>query len=132
MKAMKTKQKELLAKHGITEGLIDLMMNQIQDAGDLFGPEGALQQLKGALMQRMLEAEMQAHLGYDKHEQAADGQSNRRNGTTQKTVQTESGSTRVTIPRDRDGSFEPALIPKHRRRLEGFDQAVCCLYTAAE
>ena len=74
---------------------------------------------KKALIERAMGAELSHHLGYppgaDKPEEA----SNHRNGTSGKTVLTDTGSLRIEVPRDRDGSFEPVLIPKHERRFTG-------------
>jgi transposase-like protein len=82
--------------------------------------------LKGAVMSRLLEAEMTHHLGHE-HSQPRRG-SNARNGHSRKTVHTETGSVVINVPRDREGSFEPKIIPKHQRRLEGFDEKVSALY----
>ncbi len=106
--------------------LLEKLMELGQTPEGLFGPEGVLMKLKGALMQRILETEMSSHLGYEKH-QVTDSE-NSRNGHTPKTVHTESGPVTIEVPRDRDGTFEPKLIPKHRRRLEGFDDKVLALY----
>lgn len=96
---------------------------------DLFGPEGLFQEVKKALVEQLLEAEMEDHLGYDKGEKADEGRrSNSRNGYTEKTVKTESGPMTVSVPRDRDGSFSPKVIPKNVRRLSGFDEKVLALY----
>ena len=83
---------------------------------------------KKALIERVLAAEMSRHLGYpagaDKPPMAA----NHRNGSSEKTVLTEDGPVRITIPRDREGSFEPILIPKHERRFSGFDDKITAMY----
>jgi putative transposase len=84
--------------------------------------------LKKALIERALGGELSHHLGYapggDKPVQA----SNHRNGSTGKTVLTEDGPLRIEVPRDRQGSFEPLLIPKHERRFTGFDDKIVALY----
>lgn len=95
---------------------------------DLFGPEGVFTQLKGAVMQRLLDAEMSEHLGFEKHEAAGRNSGNSRNGHSSKMVHTETGPVQIQVPRDRGGSFEPKLVPKHKRRLEGFDEKVLALY----
>jgi putative transposase len=77
-------------------------------------------------MKRLLEAEMTEHLGFDKGERRKS--SNARNGHSSKTVHTETGSVEIEVPRDREGSFEPKLVKKHQRRLEGFDEKVIALY----
>ena len=106
--------------------LIDALTQGCHTEDDLFGPEGVFTQLKGAVMERLLEAELTEHLGYDKS--ARRKASNARNGHGQKTVQTESGPVRIQVPRDRDGTFEPQLVRKGQRRLDGFDEKVICLY----
>jgi len=106
--------------------LLEKLMELGETPEGLLGPGGLLTQLKGALLQRILEGELTSHLGYEKH-QVTDAE-NSRNGHTPKTVQTESGPVTIEVPRDRDGTFEPKLIPKHRRRLEGFDDKVLALY----
>ncbi len=87
-----------------------------------------MQRLKGALMERMLDAEMTEHLGYEAYEGKGRSGGNSRNGYTTKTVETESGKVDIRVPRDRAGTFEPQVVPKHRRRLEGFDDKVLALY----
>ena len=107
---------------------IDELCKGCTTQDDLFGPEGVFTQLKGAVMKRLLEAEMSEHLGYERHQIAGRNSGNSRNGHTPKTVHTESGPVEIQVPRDRAGSFEPKVIPKHTRRLVGFDQKVLALY----
>jgi putative transposase len=71
---------------------------------------------------------MTEHLGFEPNEVEGRGSGNSRNGHTPKTVQTETGPVPIRVPRDRRGTFEPKLVPKHRRRLEGFDDKVLALY----
>jgi len=108
--------------------LIEELLKSVAKPEDLLGPGGMLHRLKGALMERMLEAEMSAHLGYEPNEAEGRGSGNSRNGHSAKTVQTETGPVEIRVPRDRKGSFEPQVVPKHRRRLEGFDDKVLALY----
>jgi putative transposase len=84
--------------------------------------------LKKAIIERAMGAEMSHHLGYRAGEPRPAGQNNHRNGTTAKTVLTHDGPVRVEIPRDREASFEPILIPKHERRFNGFDDKIIALY----
>jgi putative transposase len=108
--------------------LLEELLKLAKDPKALFGPGGVLQQLKGALMERMLEAEMTEHLGYERNATEGRGSGNSRNGHTSKTVTTESGPVDIRVPRDRAGTFEPQLVPKHVRRLEGFDEKVLSMY----
>jgi putative transposase len=89
-----------------------------------FEVEGLLGELKKALAERILNAEMDVHL--DQESEREEG--NHRNGSSPKTVLTETGSVRLAIPRDREGRFEPALIAKYKRRFPGFDEKIISLY----
>ena len=75
-----------------------------------------------AVIERAMSAEMSHHLGYKPGEEKPEGQTNERNGASGKTVLTDKGAVRIDVPRDRAGSFEPILIPKHERRFTGFDR----------
>ena len=82
-------------------------------------------QLKKALIERALRAELGHHLN---QEEASEDSSNHRNGSSGKTVLTGDGPVRIDVPRDRDGSFQPILIPKHERRFMGFDDKIIAMY----
>ena len=84
--------------------------------------------LKKALIERALGGEMSHHLGYPPGAAKPSAVTNQRNGTGAKTVLTEDGPIRIEVPRDRDGSFEPLLIPKHERRFTGFDDKIVAMY----
>ena len=81
---------------------------------------------KKALIERALGAELGHHLGQD--EAGLEGAKNHRNGVSAKTVATDEGTVRIEVPRDRHGSFEPLLIPKHERRFTGFDDKIIAMY----
>lgn len=81
-----------------------------------------------AVIERAMGAEMNLHLGYRPGQSKPPGQANERNGASGKTVITDRGPVRVEVPRDRDGSFEPILIPKHERRFTGFDERIIAMY----
>lgn len=83
---------------------------------------------KKALMERALGGELTHHLGYDRGESKPEEAPNHRNGTSGKTVLTDSGAVRIEVPRDRAGTFEPLLIGKYERRFEGFDDKILALY----
>ena len=110
----------------IKQELLDTLLEGCSSEDDLFGPEGVFTKLKGAVMDRLLQAEMTEHLGHEL--QGRRRGSNSRNGHSRKTVQTESGPVEIQVPRDREGTFEPQLVKKHQRRLEGFDEKVIALY----
>ncbi|KAI1693160.1 MULTISPECIES: IS256 family transposase [Bacteria] len=83
---------------------------------------------KKALIERALGAELGHHLGYAQGQERPEQATNQRNGKSRKTVLTDDGPLRVDIPRDRDGSFAPILIPKHERRFTGFDDKIIAMY----
>jgi len=83
---------------------------------------------KKALIERALGAELSHHLGYSPGDARPQEETNHRNGSTGKTVLTDDGPVRIDVPRDRAGSFEPLLIPKHERRFTGFDDKIVAMY----
>lgn len=97
---------------------------------DLTGPDGLLKQFTKSVLETALDEEMTEHLGRAKHKKSKDGRAaNTRNGTTAKTVVTDSvGPVGIEVPRDRDGSFEPVVVRKRQRRLPGVDEVVLSLY----
>ncbi|ASX27970.1 transposase [Rickettsia sp. MEAM1 (Bemisia tabaci)] len=112
----------------INTKLVEEILSQ-SNPKELFGKDGLFQQLKKRLVERILEDELSHELGYSRHSKASKQDSNRRNGTSEKTVIDDSGQKIVLdIPRDRDNSFEPQLIPKGVRRFTGFDDSVISLY----
>jgi transposase-like protein len=93
---------------------------------ELTGPGGLLTGLTKQVLETALDVELTEHLGHERNERSGSG--NVRNGTSPKTVRTDVGDVRITVPRDRAGSFAPVVVPKHSRRLAGFDDAVLSLY----
>ena len=108
--------------------LIDSLLSGYKKPEDLIGENGLLKQLTKALVERALQAEMEVHLGHGKNEPVANAAGNTRNGKSRKTLKGEFGELPVEIPRDRHGSFEPQLIPKHQTRWNGFDEKILSLY----
>jgi putative transposase len=94
---------------------------------ELIGPGGLLTGLTKSVLETALETEMSEHLGYGKHDPMGRNSGNSRNGTRSKTVFTEIGPVEIEVPRDRDGSFEPAIGRKRQRRLNGVDEVVLSL-----
>jgi putative transposase len=94
---------------------------------ELVGPGGLLTGLTKTVLETALEAELSEHLGYDKHDPVGRNRGNSRNGTRTKTVLTAVGPVQIEVPRDRDGSFEPVIVRKRQRRLDGIDQIVLSL-----
>ena len=95
----------------------------------LTGPDGLLKQLTKTVLETALGEEMTEHLGYEKHDPTGAGTGNIRNGTRSKTVLTENtGQVEIVVPRDRAGTFEPQIVRKRQRRLNGVDEIVLSLY----
>ena len=112
--------------------LLDALLERSRDeAGGLrlTGEGSMLGELVKAVLERALEAELTAHLGYERDDRAGRGDGNYRNGTIAKTVQTGVGPVPLQVPRDRAGSFEPLLIPKRAGRITGgLDDMIISLY----
>jgi putative transposase len=104
------------------------LLEQAKTEGlSLVGPGGLLAGVTKAVLQSALDAEMADHLGYHKGERPPFPAGNHRNGTSPKTVLTEVGPIGLEVPRDRNGKFEPQIVPKHARRVAGFNQAIVSL-----
>ena len=84
--------------------------------------------LHSQVLEQMLQGEMDAHLGYEKHDVAGNNIGNSRNGSFPKTIQTEHGESTIQIPRDRNGEFEPVIVPKHQSRGLSIEKLVISLY----
>ena len=115
-------------KKALPPELIDGLLANYQRPEDLIGKDGLLKQLTKALVERALQAEMAEHLGHGKHEPVENAAGNTRNGKSQKTLKGDFGALPIDVPRDRHGSFEPQLIPKHQTRWTGFDDKILSLY----
>jgi putative transposase len=117
-----------VAKKPLPQDLIDGLVANYQKPEDLIGEDGLLKQLTKALVERALQAEMAAHLGHGKNESVENATGNTRNGKSKKTLKGEFGELPIEVPRDRHGSFEPQLVPKHQTRWSGFDDKILSLY----
>jgi transposase-like protein len=108
----------------------DAVLDQFARSGPLTAADvdAAMRRFKKALLERALGGELTHHLGYPPGGMKPAAVGNHRNGTTGKTVLTDDGPLDLAIPRDREGTFEPALIPKHARRFTGFDDKILALY----
>jgi putative transposase len=118
-----------MAAELVASGALDGLFARI-DSGEvrLTGDGGMLPAMIKAALERGLQVEMADHLGYDKGDREARYFPNSRNGTTPKTVATEVGDVALQVPRDRDGTFTPMLVPKGARRLGGLDEMIISLY----
>ncbi len=112
----------------IPDELIDQLLGEYQGPEQLTGPDGLINQLRKRLIERAAGAELEQHLGYSPGAEAPEGQPNRRNGLSAKTLRTVDGPVTVELPRDRDASFEPRIVPKHGRSFDGFDDQILALY----
>lgn len=108
--------------------LLDDLLKDCPGPEDILGQHGLLKQRTQRLVERALEGELTAHLGYAPHESGEAARENRRNGRSGKILQTETGPLPIEVPRDRAGYFEPQLVKNGQRRLSGFDDVVLSLY----
>lgn len=124
---VKSKKSEPSAEEFAAKELVRLAREQ---GLSLTGPEGLLKQFTKNVLETALNEEMTEHLGHDKHRAEPEREStNVRNGSRPKTVLTETtGHVQIDVPRDRDGSFEPVIVKKRQRRLNGVDEIVLSLY----
>ncbi len=111
-----------------TDELLDALMKDYKKPEDLIGENGLLKQLTKRLLERAMQAEITEHLGYEKHEPAGKNSGNSRNGNYKKKVKGEFGNLDVCVPRDRNGSFEPVILPKGESRFTGFDDKIISMY----
>jgi putative transposase len=101
----------------------DEILSQIKTGDEL---NDFLKQLQKRGIEKMLEGEFNEHLGYDKHQKSITD--NKRNGTTHKTIKTSFGESQIHVPRDRDGSFNPMIIPKRKNMIDGLENVIVSLY----
>ena len=113
--------------------IIDQLLDNIDFRGltqdEVVGQDGLIKQLTGRILQKALEAEMTEHLGYVKNSNDGDNSGNSRNGHTEKTVLLENQSATIEVPRDRNGTFEPVIVPKHEKRVPLFNDQIISMYS---
>lgn len=112
----------------IKKELIDKLLAEYEKPEDIIGENGLLKQLTKALVERALQAELTTHLGYEKHAPEGQNSGNTRNGASTKRLKGEFGTVEIAVPRDRQASFEPKLVPKGQTRFAGFDDKILSLY----
>jgi len=113
----------------VDQGFLDDLMSKVDEDGvQLTGEGGFLPELVKRVLEAGLQAELTDHLGYEKHDRAGHGSGNSGNGVTGKRLGTEVGDLDLATPRDRNGSFEPQLVPKGTRRLGGLSDMIISLY----
>ena len=126
-----------LSQNGAAEKLAQLLSPEAMDAllanaeasgTPIDGPEGLLVQITKSVLERALDVAIADHLGYDHGDPAGHGSGNSRNGHGRKTVLTTAGPVELEVPRDRNGTFTPAIVPKRKRRLGQVEDMILSLY----
>ena len=112
----------------IKQEIIDDLLSDYKNPEDLLGEGGLFKELKKALLERALSAELSDHLGYDKGDPKGKKTGNSRNGHGSKRLTGEDGEMQIAVPRDRDASFEPKIVKKGQRRFDGFDDKIISMY----
>jgi putative transposase len=113
----------------IDQELVDRLLEEAGERDlDLLGEGGLLSQLTKQVLETALDAELTAHLGYERHDPAGRGSGNSRNGTSAKRVHTDVGTVSLEVPRDRNSTFTPQVVPKGATRLGGFNDRIIALY----
>jgi putative transposase len=110
------------------EQLIDDLLKDYKGPETFWGETGLFAQLKKKIIERTLHAEMDTHLGYTKHDPKGHHSGNSRNGKGKKTIVVDSEPVELEPPRDRNGTFEPQLIPKRQKYFEGFNDKILAMY----
>jgi putative transposase len=113
---------------GIDKDVLDKLLASYQKPEDIIGENGLLKQLTKALVERAMEAELTMHLGYEKHDPVGYGSGNSRNGKSKKRLKGDFGEVEIEVPRDRESSFEPQIVPKGETRFAGFDDKILSMY----
>ena len=110
------------------DALIDELLKDYRGPESFWGESGLFAQLKKRIIDRTLDAEMDHHLGYTKHDPKGKNSGNSRNGKGKKTIVMDSDQIELEPPRDRNGTFEPQLIPKREKYFQGFDDKILAMY----
>jgi putative transposase len=112
----------------IDKDVIDKLLANYQKPEEIVGENGLLKQLTKALVERAMAAELTTHLGYEKHDPSGHGSGNSRNGASKKKLKGDFGEIDIAVPRDRNASFEPKIVPKGQTRFTGFDDKILSMY----
>lgn len=107
---------------------LDEELEKCETMEDLTGKNGLIQKLVGGMVEKLLEKEMEDHLGYEKHSSKGDLSGNSRNGKSKKSVHGSHGELEIEVPRDRNGEFEPKLIKKRQTHISSFDDKIISMY----
>jgi len=117
--------KEVMA---INEEILRELLKDYKTPEDLLGKTGIFHELKKSLLEKAMEGEMTHHLGYEKNDPAGNNSGNSRNGKSKKTIKSKDSEITIEVPRDRNSTFEPQIIPKGKRRFDGFDEKIISMY----
>lgn len=112
----------------ISKELLDQLIADYKKPEDLIGENGLLKQLTKALLERAMQAEITDHLGYPRNATEGKNTGNSRNGSYKKKLKGEFGEIDLAVPRDRNGTFEPVIVPKGETRFKGFDDKIISMY----
>ena len=112
----------------INDKLLDQLIAGYKKPEDLIGENGLLKQLTKRLLERAMQAEMTDHLGYAKNDPVGKNTGNSRNGSYRKKLKGEFGELDLEVPRDRNASFDPLILPKGETRFKGFDDKIISMY----
>ena len=123
---MEEKEKKEAEEEAMNKLVKEILKNG--DVKTVFDVEDKLKKSFGKIIQSMLEAEMTEHLGHNKYEYTKENNENYRNGTSKKKVKSNLGEIELEIPRDRQGEFEPMIVPKHSRDISNIEQQIINLY----
>jgi putative transposase len=112
----------------IDNDLIDKLLKDYKDPEEIVGENGLLKQLTKAILERAMQAEMNDHLGYEKHDPVGNNSGNSRNGKSSKTLKGEFGRLPIEVPRDRNATYEPKIVAKGQTWFRGFDDKILSMY----
>ena len=112
----------------IRDEILEEILKEYKTPEDLIGTDGILKELTKRLVEKAMESELTHHLGYDKYSSAGKKTGNSRNGKSSKTIRGDFGEIPIEVPRDRNGDFDPQIIPKHQTRFSGFDDKIISMY----
>lgn len=112
----------------IKDEILEEILKEYKTPEDLIGKDGILKDLTKRLIEKAMESELTHHLGYEKYSPASKKNGNSRNGKSSKTIKGDFGEIPIEVPRDRNGDFNPQIIPKHQTRFSGFDDKIISMY----